>query len=74
MLMSQSKTTTAVAVALVAAVPLTMQWNSNADLRREVASLKSRISEEKSRPAFLPAVTRAREAAARRGGMAQAPL
>jgi len=72
MLMSQSKTTTAVAIALVAAVPLAVQWNSNADLRREVAGLRAKLTEEKSRPAFLPAVTRAREAAVRRGGPAQA--
>jgi RNA polymerase sigma factor (sigma-70 family) len=65
--MSQTKTTTAVAVALVAAAPLAVQWNSNSTLRREVADLRAQLAKPAAAQVFTPSATRAREAAARRG-------
>ncbi|MEW6303478.1 MAG: sigma-70 family RNA polymerase sigma factor [Verrucomicrobiota bacterium] len=54
------KTKLAAAVVVAAAIPLAMQWNENADLRREVAQLKQQLADAlKSRAPARPTPTAA---------------
>ncbi|MCI0541477.1 MAG: sigma-70 family RNA polymerase sigma factor [Verrucomicrobiales bacterium] len=54
--MTYAKTKTAIAVAIVASVPLGMQWNANQRLEAKVTALESKLAEAQAEP--LPNRTR----------------